>query len=102
MIKFRRYKKKLSGKCCLVFLEIQALRKWSLRDSMSISLIFNSNHTFFWYCNSQCPNFENLCTLLTINKTDKYREKVNATSQSYQDGINLPEYLTREEKNNGI
>ena len=81
-------------------LEIQALRKWSLRDSMSNSLIFNSNQTL--YCNSQCPNFKNLCTLLTINKTDKYREKVNATSQSYQDGINLPQYSTREEKNNDI
>ena len=63
---------------------------------------FRFKSHFFLYCNSQCSNFENLCTLLTINKTDKYREKVNATSQSYQDGINLPEYLTREEKNNGI
>ena len=27
---------------------------------------------------------------------------VNATSQSYRDGINLPEYLSREEKNHDI
>ena len=27
---------------------------------------------------------------------------MNATSQSYRDGINLPEYLSREEKNNDI
>ena len=27
---------------------------------------------------------------------------MNATSQSYPDGINLPEYLSREEKNNDI
>ena len=54
------------------------------------------------YCNSQCPDFENLYTLLTINKTDKYRERLNATSQYYRDGTNLPEYLSREEKNNVI
>ena len=73
-----------------------------LRDSMSTSFIFNSNQTFFLYCGSQCPDFENLYTLLTINKTGKYREMVNATSQSYRDGINLPEYLSREEKNHDI
>ena len=27
---------------------------------------------------------------------------MNATSQSYRDGINLPEYLSREQKNNDI
>ena len=27
---------------------------------------------------------------------------MNATSQSYQDGINLPQYLSREEKSNDI
>ena len=47
LIRLRRNKKKLSGKSCLVFLEIQALTKWFLRDSMSTSLIFNSNQTFF-------------------------------------------------------
>ena len=63
---------------------------------------FQFKSDFHLYCNSQCPNFENLYTLLTINKTDKYRERVNATSQSYRDGINLPQYLSRVEKNNDI
>ena len=54
------------------------------------------------YSNSQCPDFQNLYTLLTINKTYKYRERVNATSQTYQDGTNLPEYLSRVEKNADI
>ena len=57
---------------------------------------FQFKSVFFLYCNSQCPDFENLYTLLRINKGDKYREMVNATSQSYRDGINLPEYLSRE------
>ena len=63
---------------------------------------FQFKSDFFLYCNSQCPDFENLYTLLTINKTGKYQERVNVTSQSYRDGINLPEYLSREEKNNDI
>ena len=63
---------------------------------------FQFKSDYFLYCNSQCPDFENLYTLLTINKTYKYRERVNATSKTYQDGSNLQEYLSREEKNNDI
>ena len=40
--------------------------------------------------------------LLTINKTYKYRERVNASSQTYRDGTNLQEILSRKEKNNDI
>ena len=40
--------------------------------------------------------------LLTINKTYKYRERVNASSQTYRDGTNLQEILPRKEKNNDI
>ena len=53
-------------------------------------------------CNSQCPDFENSCTLLTINKSYKYRERVNATSPTYLDDTNLSEHLPREEKTNNI
>ena len=35
LIGLRRNRKQFSGKKCLVFLEIQALRKWFLRDSKS-------------------------------------------------------------------
>ena len=63
---------------------------------------FQFKSDYFLYCNSQCPDFENLYTLLTINKTYKYRERVNATTTTYQDGTNLQEYLSREEKNNDI
>ena len=45
---------------------------------------------FFLYCNSQCPDFGNLYTLLTISKTCKYRGRVNTTSQTYRGGTNLP------------
>ena len=63
---------------------------------------FQFKSDFFLYCNSQCPCFENLCTLLTINKIYKYRERVNATSQTYRDGTSLQEHLSREEKNNDV
>ena len=63
---------------------------------------FQFKSDYYLYCNSQCPDFENLYTLLTINKTYKYRERVNATSKTYQDGTNLQEHLSREKKNNDI
>ena len=63
---------------------------------------FQLKSDFVLYCNSQCPDSKHLYTLLTINKTYKYREKVNATSQTYLDGTNLLEYLSMEEKNNDI
>ena len=63
---------------------------------------FQFKSDYYLYCNSQRPDFENLYTLLTINKTYKYRERVNATSKTYQDGTNLQEHLSREGKNNDI
>ena len=44
---------------------------------------FQFKSDFILYCNSQCPDFENSYTLPTISKSDKYQERVNATSQSY-------------------
>ena len=63
---------------------------------------FQFKSDYFLYCNSQCPDFKNLYKLLTISKTYKYRERLNATSKTYQDGTNLQEHLSREEKNNDI
>ena len=63
---------------------------------------FQFKSDFILYCNSQCPDFENSYTLPTISKSDKYQERVNATSQSYRDDMNLPECLSSEEKNNDI
>ena len=59
---------------------------------------FKSDFSLCYNC--QCPDFENLCMLLTINKTYKYQERVKATSQTYRDGTNLPQILTREAENN--
>ena len=98
--KIEKEQRRISVKSCLVFPEIQALRNWSLSDSMSTSFI-NSNHIFL-YCNSQCPDFENLYTLLTIGKTYKLQERVNAISQTYRHGTNLEKKLTREKKNNDL
>ena len=61
---------------------------------------FQIKSDFLLYCNSQCQDLENISTLLTINKSYKYQENENATSQTYQDGTNLPEIVTREKKNN--
>ena len=55
---------------------------------------------FLLYCNSLCPEFENLCTLVSINKTSKHQKGESASSQTCQDDINLTEVLNEEEKCN--
>ena len=60
---------------------------------------FKSN--FLLYCNSLCPEFENLCILVSINKTSKHKKGESASSQTCQDDINLTEVLNEEEKSNG-
>ena len=52
------------------------------------------------YCNSLCLEFENLCTLVTRNKTSKHPKGESASSQTCQDDINLIEVLNEEEKSN--
>ena len=61
---------------------------------------FQFKSDFLSYCNSLCPEFENLYTLVTINKTSKYPKGESASSQTCQDDINLTEVLTEEEKSN--
>ena len=46
---------------------------------------FQFKSDFISYCNSLCPEFENLYTLVTINKTSKYPKRNNAFSQTCQD-----------------
>ena len=55
---------------------------------------------FLLYCNSLCPEFENLCTLVSINKTSKHQKGDSASSQTCQDDTNLTEVLNEEEKSN--
>ena len=55
---------------------------------------------FLSYCSSQCPEFENLYTLTTLNKTYKNHEKMNNTSQTCQDESGLLKVLNMEEKEN--
>ena len=47
---------------------------------------FQFKSDFFSYCNSLCPEFENLYTLVTINKTSKYPKEESASSQTCQGG----------------
>ena len=51
------------------------------------------------YCSSQCPEFENIYTLTTLNKTYKNYEKNNA-SQTCQDESGLLKVLNTEDKKN--
>ena len=47
---------------------------------------FQFKSKFFSYCNSLCPEFENLYTLVTINRTSKYPKEESASSQTCQGG----------------
>ena len=62
--------------------------------------LFKSN--FLSCCNSLCLEFENLYTLVTINKTSEHPKEESASSQTYQDAINLIENRTEEEKCNDL
>ena len=61
---------------------------------------FQFKSDFLSYCNSLCLEFENLCTLVSINKTSKHQKGESASSQTCQDDINLTEVLHEEEKSN--
>ena len=40
---------------------------------------------FLLHCNFLCPELENLCTLVSINKTFKHQKGESASSQTCQD-----------------
>ena len=60
---------------------------------------FQFKADFLSYCSSQCPEFENIYTLTTLNKTYKNHEKNNA-SQTCQDESGLLKVLNKEDKKN--
>ena len=60
---------------------------------------FQFKSDFLSYCNSLCSEFENLCTLVTINKTSKHQKGESASSQTCQDDIKLTEVLNEKENN---
>ena len=57
---------------------------------------FQFKSDFLSYCNSLCLEFENLYTLVTINKTSKHPKGESASSQTCQDDISLIENTTEE------
>ena len=61
---------------------------------------FQFKADFLSYCNSQCPAFENIYTLTTLNKTLNNREKINNASQTCQDESGLSKVLNTEDKRN--
>ena len=61
---------------------------------------FQFKSDFLLYCNSLCPEFENVYTLVTRNKTSKHPKGESASCQTCQDNINLTEILNEDEKRN--
>ena len=55
---------------------------------------------FLLYCSSQCPEFENIYTLTTLNKTYKNHEETGNAPQSCQDESGLLKVLNTEDKKN--
>ena len=55
---------------------------------------------FLSYCSSQCPEFENIYFLTTLNKTYKNHEKMNNTFQTCQGKSDLLKLLNTEDKKN--
>ena len=53
---------------------------------------------FFSYCGSQFPDFENVYTLTTLNKTYKSQEKMNNASQTCQDESDFHKVLNTDGK----
>ena len=62
---------------------------------------FQFKADFLSYCSSQCPEFENIYTLTTLNKTYTNHEEVNNAPQSCQDESGLLKVLNTEDKKNG-
>ena len=52
------------------------------------------------YCSCQCPEFENIYNLTTLNKTCKNHEEMNNVPQSFQDECGLPKVTNTEDMKN--
>ena len=59
---------------------------------------FQFKADFSSYCSSQCPEFENIYTLTTLNKTYKNHKKMNNTSQTCQNESGLLKVSNTEDK----
>ena len=55
---------------------------------------------FLWYCSSQYPEFEDISTHATLNKTYKNHEKMNNASNTCQSESGLLKVLSTEDKKN--
>ena len=61
---------------------------------------FQFKADFLSYCSFQCPEFENIYTLTSLNKTLNNREKINNAFQTCQDESGLSKVLNTEDKRN--
>ena len=96
-IRFRRSKSKLSGRKWQSVLEILILREWFLSDFMR-TYHFQFKLDFHLYCNSLCPELENLYTHVRMNKTSTYQKGKSASSKTCQDNNHLTEALIKGRK----
>ena len=89
----------MRGKSYLLFQVILALKKMVFERFNEHLPHFQFKADFLLYCSSQCPEFENIYTPTTLNKTYKNYEKNNA-SQTCQDESGLLKVLNTEDKKN--
>ena len=85
----------LARKGYLIFQVILALKKF---NEHLPHFLFKVD--FLSYCSSQCPEFEDIYTLTTLNKTLNNRQKINNASQTCQDESGFSKALNTEDKRN--
>ena len=86
LVKFRKHHGKIEREHAKTKRKkIARLSRNYFQNLMSTSLIFQFKSDFLSYCNFLCPEFENLYTLVTINKTSRYPKRESAFSQICQD-----------------
>ena len=77
-----------------------SLKKMVFEQFNEHLLHFQFKADFLSYCSSQCPDFENIYTLTTLNKTYKNHEEMNNAPQPCQDESGLLKVLNTEDKKN--
>ena len=100
LIKLRRSNKELGGKKLCTLSGNSSLKKMVFERFNEHLPQFQFKADLSAYCSSQCPEFENIYTLTTLNKTCKNHEEMNNAPQSCQDESGLLKVLNKEDKKN--
>ena len=100
LIKLRRSNKELGGKKLCTLSGNSSLKKMVFERFNEHLPQFQFKADFSSDCSSQCPEFENIYTLTTLNKTYKNHEEMNNAPESCQDESGLLKVLNKEDKKN--